>query len=653
MQPRFVAGAVVALAAAPTAAQQVPQPPIAQERITVTASPLGRAEAEMAQPATVLDEEALRRRRAASIGDTVALEPGVQSSAFGAAAGRPIIRGMDGPRVRVLENGIGTGDASSVSPDHAVTTESMRAQQIEILRGPASLLYGSGAIGGVVNVVSNLIPREPVTGLGGDAETRGSSGNRERSGSVNLNGGARAIAWHLDGFARRTGDYRIPGGRLENSDLDSRGGGAGASWVGARGHAGLGAQQLESDYGIPTGEGVRIRMRQKRYESAAQAVDPLPGFSRVRFRVAHNDYRHREIEEGGEVGTTFENRATEGRFDLRREGFITATAGVQGQHQELSALGEEAILPPTRSRAWAGFLVAERDFGAATVDAGVRFERESRRPDAPLPARRFSLVTPAFGVVFRLPGDHRLALAATQAQRAPSVEELYSNGAHHATATFDIGDPFLRKEVSRNIDVTLRKASGDARWKLNVYANRVRDYVFAASQDADGDGVADRFDEEGALDPAGEFLVQRFSQATARFWGVEAEWSYRAAGSDIGYRLFGDITRARRAGGTYLPRIGPARVGAEVEWGSGPWSANAVIVRSLAQRRTAPLETATRAYTRVDVELAWRAGQADTLTLFVKGTNLLDEEIRLHTSYLKDVAPQMGRSVALGLRATF
>jgi len=677
MKVSLVASAVVTALAAMTSAWAQQVKPV--EKISVTASPLGREAAEMAQPATVLAEDELRRKRAASIGDTLSQEAGVQSSAFGAGAGRPIIRGLDGPRIRVLENGIGTGDVSTLSPDHAVTTESLRAEQIEILRGPASLLYGSGAIGGIVNVVSKTIPRGRVAGLDGNVEARVSSGNRERTGSFDLNGGAGSIAWHVDAFSRRTRDYEIPGravregfevhhedeheeedgegpaGRLPNSDVDMRGAGVGASWIGSRGFVGGGAQELRNDYGVPSGEGVRIRMRQKRYEAAGEAADPIPGFNRLTFRIGDNDYRHDEIESSGEVGTTFRNRATESRLDLRHGGALSGTVGVQWQDREMSALGEEAILPKTRSRAAAVFLVEEKAFGAWSADAGIRFERESRRPEGDLPRRDFSLATPALGLVWRVAGDYRLALSATQAQRAPSVEELYTRGAHHATATFEIGDAGLRKEVSRNVDITLRKAAGDTRWKVNAYANRIRDFVYAAAEDIDGDGVADRVDEEGALDPEGEFLVQRFTQGGARFRGVEAEFEYRPADKGFGVRIFGDLTRGRLAGGENLPRIAPARLGFNADMAWGAMGASLSAIRAFEQRRTAPLESSTPGYTRLDAELTWRleGGRSGMVLLFVQGTNLLDEEIRVHTSYLKNLAPQMGRSFTAGLRAEF
>lgn len=654
--PLAIAVASALATSAPTWGQEAQREVKKGEKVTVTASPLGREAGELAQPASVLDESELGRKRAASIGDTLAQEPGVHSSAFGPAAGRPIIRGLDGPRIRVLENGLGTMDASSVSPDHAVTTESLNAEQVEVLRGPASLLYGSGAIGGIVNVVSSLVPRERRE-AGGALELRGASANDERTGAFRLDGGSDTAMLHVEAFSRRTRDYETPLGRLAGSDVDARGGGAGASWVGERGYVGAGVSGLRNDYGVASGEGTRIALEQLRFESAGEVRDPAAGFTRARYRLGYNDYQHREVEAAGEVATTFTSKAWEGRVELQHAPLAgwKGTLGVQGQDRELSALGEEAILPFTKARALAAFAVEERELGFAKLDLGVRLEREERKPDLGLPGRTFSLTTPAVGLVFELPGGLRLGIAATQAQRAPSVEELYSNGAHHATATFDVGDPSLRTEVSRNLDLTLRNASSDFRWKVNVFANRVKDYVYAASRDLDGDGIADRVDAEGTLDPGGEFLVQAYAQAEARFRGVEAEVVWRPGDRPWSLRLFGDLVRGELASGDSLPRISPARVGGEAREKQGQWDGGVRVVRVFEQDRIAPLEAPTPGYTRVDADFAWTyvSGAGRRLALFVQGTNLTDRVIRVHTSYLKDVAPLMGRSIAVGLRGEF
>lgn len=675
---RFIAGAVAsALAASPLAlAQQSPAPSSSArsdekveklDEIVVTAVPLGRREVDLAQPATVLTGDDLRRKRAASIGDTLAGETGVHSSAFGPGAGRPIIRGLDGPRVRVLENGVGTLDVSTLSPDHAVTTEPLFAHRVEILRGPASLLYGSGAIGGVVNVTSNLVPDAVPETMTGTAELRAGSANRERSGAAELTAGTGPFAFHVEGFSRDTRDYRIPGravkddeespsGRLPGTFIDSRGGGAGASWVGASGYAGLAVSRLESDYGIPSGEGTSITLRQTRWQGASEIENPLPGITRAKLRLGWNDYEHRELESTGEVGTTFANKAKEARLELAHVPWKDGKGalGFQLSDRDFSAVGEEVVVPKTNTRTSAVFLVEEKKLGAWTLDGGLRWELEEHKPEGDLPSRRFNLGTFSAGAVWTFVPGYRLSLYATRAERAPAAEELYSNGPHHATESFEVGDANLRKEVSRNLDLTLRKVEGEWQWKVNVFANRVRDYVYAASRDEDGDGVADRVNDEGELNPDGELLYQQFTQADARFQGVEAELRWQPAGSPWSVRLFGDQVRGKLTGGGNLPRISPARFGASLEGKSGRASGWLSATRVKAQDRVADLETTTPGYTRVDAEAAWRLGESKRgLVLFLQGTNLLDREIRVHTSYLKDVAPLMGRSWLLGLRGEY
>ncbi len=638
------------------------------EEVVVTASPLGRREANLAQPATVLSGDDLRRKRGASIGETLANELGVQSSAFGPGAARPVIRGLDGPRVRVLENGTGTLDVSTLSPDHAVTTEPLFARQVEVLRGPASLLFGSGAIGGVVNVVTNLIPDFVPPAPTGSAEIRFGSANRERSGAAEVTSGAGDFAMHVEGFARRTSDYRIPGpavrgdppgatGRLPDSALDSKGGGVGASWASGGSYAGMGVTRLESDYGIPSGEGVSISLRQTKLQGAADIDDPLPGIAKLRVRLGANDYEHREIESTGAVGTTFRNKAHEGRVELGHVPWQDGKGaiGVQVSDRDFSAVGEEVVVPRTRTRNAAVFLVEEKAFGAWTLDGGARYERETQRPDGDHPARDFSLGTLSAGVVWRFAPGWQASLYATRAERGPGAEELYSNGPHGATSSFEVGNAALGKEVSRNLDLTLRRTEGEVQWKVNVFANRVRDYIYAASRDANGDGVADVVNDQGELDPAGGLLYQQFTQGDARFHGVEAEARWQPEGSPWGVRIFGDSVRGRLEAGGNLPRMSPSRFGASLDGKHGSWSGVLTATRVREQDRTAELESATPGYTKVDAEVAYRfpGGTRGGLVAFLQGTNLLDREMRAHTSYLKDVAPLMGRSWLLGLRGEF
>lgn len=620
-----------------------------QDAIYVT--PLDSDEASVAQPASVLRGDDLRRRQASSIGDTLDREPGVQSGGMGPGASRPVIRGQDAPRVRVLDNGLGTLDVSTISPDHQSAVETLGATQVEILRGPASLIHGGGAIGGLVNVVTKRIPRDRLQGLAGAIEVRLGGAAREYTGLVDLNGGTGGFAWHLDATSRNASDYRGPRGRVANSFIESRGANLGASLIGERGHIGFGAQVLNSFYGVPAGEQARIDLDRNRYELEGELRDPLPGFSRIRARLGRTDYRHNEVEQTGEVATRFENTGTEGRLELKHRpiGPFTGVLGFSGHERRFSAVGAESFIEPVRSRANALFLVEEARAGNWRFELGGRVERERHSPDAAsgLPERSFSPTTWSGGVTWTFMPGYSAAATLTRAQRAPAIEELYANGPHAATATFEVGDDTLSKEVSRNLDFSLRKTAGTWRWKAGIYASRFRDYTYAH--------VLGRVDETGAADPAGEFTLVNYRQASARFRGFEAELSYRPE-SGFGGRLFADVARGNLEGIGPVPRMSPSRLGLDLNHARGRWSSFASLLLVLRQDRIAAAqETATAGYTRLDAGASYRIRHAGsvTTTLFAQANNLLDRDMRVHTSFIKDAAPLPGRSFSAGLRATF
>lgn len=626
--------------------------------VTVTTSPFdGHDDLEMAQPTTVLRGDTLRRKQSGTLGETLSTELGVHSSSFGAGSSRPIIRGLDGPRIHVLDGGLGTADASSVSPDHGVASETGTAQQVEVLRGPATLLYGSGAIGGLVNVVSNRIPTQRQRGLDGRVELRGASGTGEGAGNFVLNGGTGRFAWRLDGHQRRIDDYRIPAGLLANSFARSNGFSLGGSWVGERGYLGASYQELARRYGVPTPDTTQIDMRQRRTDLAGELRDPLPGFTRARVKFRDGSYRHHEVEATGEIGTTFRNKGNETRVELMHAPFAgwAGVLGVQHDRKALSALGGEAVLPVTRNRETGVFLVEERSWHDFRLELGARTGSVARDPEGANPRRTFRPSSLSAGAIWKLMPGYALSASLTRAERAPSAEELFSDGPHHATESFEIGDATLRKERSRNLDLALRKTAGIWRGKLGVFHNRFRNYVFARSMDQDGDGIADRVDDAGALDPAGGFLLVNYAQADARFRGVEAELSYRPASDGFGARLFGDMARGRLVGdGGNLPRISPARLGVEADWKRGPWAAWGMLLRVYRQDRVAALETRTPGHTRLDAGLEYAIKTpASATTLFLKGSNLLDKDMRVHTSFIKDFAPLPGRSLLAGVRASF
>ncbi|HTN66636.1 MAG TPA: TonB-dependent receptor, partial [Burkholderiaceae bacterium] len=490
--------------------------------VVVSSTPFNAGEgAQILAPAKVLSGDELRNKLGNSLGDTLSQELGVSASAFGAGASRPIIRGMEGPRVKILQNGMSVSDVSSLSNDHAVAVDSATARQIEILRGPAALLYGSGAIGGLVNVINDRIPTELSTKPSGDAELRTSSVDRGASLSLSADGAAGPIGLHVDGSLRNAGDYRIPGnavlndpesasGRLPNSFTRQNNLGLGASYIAGWGHIGASVGVLNDHYGIPTAEKSFIDLSQTRYDVDGLVKQPFAGFSTFKFKLGATDYKHTEKAQDGTPLTDFINKSTETRLELTHlplHGW-RGTFGLQVEDSKFSALSAETGLPDTvpttKSSTLAGFLVEERDFGPLRASAGMRVESVKRRPEAGagLPDRHFDMGSYSLGGLWTFTPGYAFGTTLSIAQRAPAVEELYSHGPHESTATFDIGDPMLQKETSRNIEISLQKTEGLVRWKANLFQNRVRNFIFGRI-----DGT--RVDSSGAIEADGEFM-QRF-----------------------------------------------------------------------------------------------------------------------------------------------
>ncbi|MBA0014088.1 MAG: TonB-dependent receptor [Nitrosospira sp.] len=629
--------------------------------VVVTAIPFkDRSDLDMTQPVTVLQGEDLRRKRESSIGDTLSRELGVASTAFGPGAGRPVIRGLDGPRVQVLENGVSTLDLSTTSPDHAVAVESFNAKQIEILRGPAVLLYGGGATGGVVNVVTDRIPSRLFKSPTGDVEVRGNTATEERSGAFNAKGSAgQHFSWSVGGFKRKTGDYDTPVGRVGNSAVNAEGVSIGGSFVGSRGFLGGSVSRLENLYGVPGPEGAKIDLKQTRYDLSGELDRPLIGFEKLKVRMGYNDYKHNEIESSGEVATRFNNQAIDSRAELLHAPIAKwkGVIGVQVQNRNFSALGAEAVVPVTKSGSAGIFLLEERNWDRWRLEFGGRIEGATQDPQNNVnPSRTFGLFSGSVGSLWKFADGYGLGLTGTRGQRAPTTEELYMLGAHHGTATYQTGRNDLSKETSSNIDLALRKTTGSIQWKVNGFNNQFNNYIFAHSADTNANGVADRSDSDGTLNESdGEFLIQNFSQAGARFYGVEAETVFKLKPETLDLRLFTDYVRGKLDSGGNIPRATPPRFGLELNHRVGPWTANLSATRVMQQTRTAELETATPGYTLMNIDMSYRIIKTKTngIRVFLQGKNLLNEEMRLHNSFLKDYAPLPGRALVAGFRGEF
>lgn len=644
--------------------------PVELPLIVITTKPFPNSGEAGRQPASVLRGEELQRKRDVGLGDTLSQELGIASSSFGAGASRPIIRGLDGPRVQILDNGIGAMDLSDISPDHAVSAESLNASQIEVLRGPATLLYGSGISGGIVNVVSKRIPDRLYQSVRGSIESRLNSATKQRTGALELNGSIGRFSVHVDTFGRKTSDYNIPGyankndlsdkkGTVRNSATESFGAGVGGSYIGDHGFIGASFSRLENQYGIPGPDGARIALRQNRYNLAGELRQPLYSLEKIKVQAGLNDYRHNEIESTGEIATRFKNQELEGRTELLHSPLANwqGTLGAQFRYRRISALGEEAVIPETRSTATGVFLTEERNWDNWRIGLGGRVEFATQDPrNNTNPSRSFTLYNASASTAWKPADGYKLEVTGTHGQRAPAVQELYIHGIHHGSGTFQTGNPSLHKEISNNLDISLHKNEGPLRWKVSFFHNWIKDYIFMGSTDADNNGIADRVDETGTLDPAGEFLVQNLSQTNARFYGAEAEIMFPLFSRTLDVRLFTDYVRGRLGGHNGgVPRTTPLRFGLGLTYKRGPWLADLNTFHVMQQNSVAVLETRTPDYTMVNLELSYRFAENNTdgHRVFLQGRNLLGEQVRIHTSFLKDYAPLPGHAFVIGYRGDF
>lgn len=653
----LVASAVLSAISATALAEATP--PI--QKVIVTATPFGNAEGDqILAPAKVLAGDELRDKVGSSLGETLSQELGVSASAFGAGASRPIIRGLEGSRVKMLENGMGVQDVSGLSNDHAVSAEGAVARQIEILRGPAALLYGSGAIGGLVNVVNERIPTALEPKPTGQVELRHSTVDDGLNLSATADAAAGPVALHIDGNLRNTHDYAIPGNRilgdaasaasrLPHSGTHERNSGVGASYVQDWGFAGMSVSRLDNLYGIPSDEGSKIKQEQTRYDFDSLVKNPFQGVESAKFKAGYTDYQHAELDEANLPAVLFKNRSLETRVELAHQPVAGwhGTFGVQAERTHFSALSAEGgpdTVPVTRSTTRAAFLVEETSLGPVRTNAGLRLEKVERTPETAR-ARTFNLTSGSVGGLWPFMAGYGLGATWSYAQRAPATEELYSSGPHDATVTFDVGNPDFRKETSRNVELTLQKNAGLVRWKANLFHNKIQDFIY-------GDITGNLVDADG--NPGEDLRERIFRQANATIRGAEAELTYNEHGNGWSGRLFADTSRGKLISGASLPLQPAVRFGANAGYRSGALRAGLSLVHARGQERLATFETSTPGYNQLNANIAYtQKFAAYDLTWFVLAKNLLNDEIRLSTSVLKDIAPLPGRNLVFGVRAKF
>lgn len=717
MQRIFVAIAACFGVAAFVVEASDEEPSSELEEIIVTAHPL--AGDGLSQPSDVLDSEELERKVVDNIGATVGNEPGVHNSAYGVGAGRPVIHGLGGARVRIMEERIDTLDVSVSSGDHAVTVDPYIVERVEILKGSSTLLYGSGAIGGVVDVQTDRIPHEVPEGLEGSFGLQGSDNGDGRNASLRLDGGGGNIAWHLDAFTRESDDYDIPGfaesaalhaleeehndhdedeheheeedhedehhdeeghdeeafGHLVGSGVEVQGGSAGFSFVGDFGFAGFSVSSLDSTYGIPGHSHDHghdehgddedeeeehhddeeehhghedeippvVDLEQTRIDLEAGLINPFAGFENLNFRLGINDYQHAE-NEAGEVGTLFTNEAWESRTELTHAsvGGWGGAFGIQLGNREFSVAGEEAFTPPVDTSTSGLFWVGERSLGEFDLEAGMRYDRVAHDP-AQGQSRTFNGVSASLGLIVPLNERWQGTLLTDFSSRAPVGEELYSDSPHPGTGVFEEGDPGLDHEKARSLSSTLSGGSED--WSLvgTFYYTAFSGFIYQAATGEEREG----------------FALRRYSQSDATFPGFEVEGrvtvaKWAEARLDIG--AFYDMVAPSIdvVDNENLPLIPPDRVGVSLEFTNDRLQINVDYVRASEQDDVAEFELPSESYDDLRARIAWSFNPGDTVVdIFLAGRNLTDDEQRLHTSVVKDMVPQPGRTIETGVRMRF
>lgn len=642
----------------------------------------------------VLKGEDLTMALRSSIGDTLARTPGVSASSFGPSASRPVLRGLQGERVRVLSNGIGAIDVSNTSADHATAVNPFLAHRIEVLRGPQSLQYGSAAIGGVVNVIDHRIPvevpDEPIhLGLlGGYASA---ANERSLAGSAEMPLGGGWVA-HVDGSYLKTDDMRIGGyaltpalrgealassllpadpaadpaidfaanaavrGKLPNSAARTWNAGAGLAYINEGGSIGAAYSHYDSLYGIPVRfatqpgqgqEGPRLKLRQDRFDARAEVITGGDLLERITARFAYGDYTHAELEEDGTVGTTFANQGMESRLELVQaaRGGWRGASGMQFIDRAFDVVGDEAYLPRNDTRQIGLFTVQQYELGKLKLEAGLRYEH-TRLEAKPLPDQtqffagtiRYNSLSGSVGAAYDVLPGWKLGVNLSRAERAPSAEELFANGPHAGTEAYEVGNPALRKERATSAEAILRGSGDGYNIEASAYYSWFRNFIYEARTGRVEDGLPE----------------YQISQADARLYGFEVQGEVTLAKPGIWTikaDAMADWVHATITGQGPAPRIPPLRVLAGLSAHSPKLDLRAEVERVTGQDRVAAFETTTPGYTTVNAEIAFRPwGKEQPLSFTLSANNLFDVTARRHASFLKDYAPLAGRDIRITAR---
>jgi iron complex outermembrane recepter protein len=670
--------------------------------IIVSAS--GLKELDVLAGTSVLEAREIQRDGVnGQIGDLLAKLPGVSATSFAPGSSRPVLRGQQGERVRVLIDGVGTADVSNTSVDHATTIEPITVERIEVLRGPAVLLYGSQAIGGAVNVIDKRIPvRMPDEKFHLDAFGGLDTASNMRTGAASLDVGiGESLVLHVDGSWRQSDDTEIGGfqvanalraglladaaeeegeGELEEAAelreaADQRGtvpNSAAESWTI---NAGLGLILGEStfgvslgyydtNYGVPTRPGaghhhgeegeaeaageeegeelVTIGLEQWRADFKGDIYLGEGAFERLKLRVGYSDYTHTEFE-GEEIGTTFDSISVEARAELvqNADGALRGSTGLQYTHRDFFAVGAEAYVAPNLTDQVAIFTLQEFGTGPFQIEAAARAEFTKVKAQTLGIENDYDTLSGALGFVYEGLEGIRMGINGSRVERAPSAEELFSDGPHIATQAFEIGDPNLETESAWGLEAYARGSIGAGTFSLAVFKQWFSDYIFLEETGAEADDLP----------------VFQYLQQDADFFGIEAELSYPVIDAD-GFRLLTDLRasyiEAELADGTAVPRIPPLSLLGALEAQTGAFDLRGEVQWFDKQDAVTTFETPTDSFTLVNALVAWRplAGNQN-VTVQLAADNIFDVNGRRHASFTKDFVPLLGRNFRASVRLSF
>jgi iron complex outermembrane receptor protein len=663
----------------------------------VTGNPLGVGSDQMVVPISILNGRELSLKRESTLAETLNSVPGLSNSSFGSSVGRPMIRGMDSDRIRILQNGVNSIDASNLSFDHAVAIDPLIIEQIDVIRGPATLLYGGGAVGGVINAIDHRIPKEKLQGITGRGEIRYGGANLEQSQAAVIDIGTGNFVMHLDAYHRDGKNYRIPGNavsnrlqstaawnpeeenytlystdhgkrRLLNSQSETKGGAIGASMIFDKGFAGFSYAKHQSVYGSVKEPGVHLDMDRDRYDFSSELKDLNTFFDRAKFKVAYTDYQHHE-KEGSEIHTTFKNAVTDGTFELGHKPIagLQGVLGVQFDHGKFNAIGHEAFVPNSRTNSQSVYVYEELPLEKHKVTFGLRHGKhdvENKGGEgsdhgnhfSDPTAKKFNTNNAAIGGLYALNDQWSLTGNISHNERAPTSFELFANGLHKATGVYEEGQADLKKEKSNGIDGQIRWKSGQDSLTFGAYFNRFSNFIGLLSTNEPKVVEHEHDGEHHEI----TYQKSRFTGIKAEFKGIELEGKTMLT-DYLQFNLRADYVDAKdKTNGGYVPRISPLKLGAGLKYEFDSFGARLDVLHAFRQDRVATnynyegnKELITDAYTNVSMMATYKLPTQYNLEAFTRANNLLDEEIREHASFLKDIAPMGGRSLMIGLRGEF